>query len=166
MMKKLTALLIVLVLMLGTIPAFAEVYVASVELNVNGMALLANGSGRRLTATILPENADNTRLYWMSSNESVATVDNNGYVTPHNLGSTVITAQTENGEEDTCTVIVTDNPVTSIALSETSLTIPDRTAYVLTAEVAPRTAQNLDITWKSSDLMLGGKNGPAVTCVA
>ena len=95
MMKKLTALLIVLMLMLSTVPAFAEVYVASVELNVNGMALLANGSGRRLTATILPENADNTRLYWMSSNESVATVDNNGYVTPHSLGSTVITAQTE-----------------------------------------------------------------------
>ena len=161
MMKKLTALLIVLTLMLGTIPAFAEVYVASVELNVNGMALLANGSGRRLTASILPENADNTRIYWMSSNESVATVDNNGYVTPHNLGSTVITAQTENGEEDTCTVIVTDNPVTSISLSETSLTIPDRTAYVLTAEVAPRTAQNLDITWKSSDKKVAvvNKNG-------
>ncbi len=161
MMKKLTALLIALMLMISAFPAFAEVYVALVELNVNGMALLLGGSGRQLSATILPENADNTRIYWMSSNESVATVDNNGYVTPHNLGSTVITAQTENGEEDTCTVIVTDNPVTSISLSETSLTIPDRTAYVLTAEVAPLTAQNLDITWKSSDKKVAvvNKNG-------
>ena len=151
MPRKLTAFVIALLLMLGALPAFAEVYVASVDLNVNAMALMPGGSGRQLSAVISPANADNTRIYWMSSNESVATVDNNGYVTPRSLGSTIITAQTENGEEDTCTVIVTDNPVTTISISESTLTIPDRTAYVLTAEVAPMTAQNTDITWQTSD---------------
>lgn len=161
MMKKMLALLLALMLLMTTLPAFAQEYVMSVDLDANAIALLPNGGGRKLNVTVTPANADDAQVFWMSSNNSVAIVDNSGYVTPRSLGTATITAQTANGEKDTCIVTVTDNPVTSISLSETALTIKDRTAYVLTAEVAPLTAQNLDITWKSSDKKVAvvNKNG-------
>ena len=152
MLRRTASLLISLFILLAALPALAsEIYVVSVELNINAMALLPGSAGKQLTVTVLPENASNQRVYWMSSNESVASVDNSGYITPKARGTTVITAETANGELDTCIVTVTDNPVTSVSISESELTIEDRTAYVLEAEAAPRTAEVTDITWASSN---------------
>jgi uncharacterized protein YjdB len=161
MFKRITAILLSVLLLLAAFPAAAEIYVAAVDLNFNAMALLYGGEGRQLTATVTPANADNARVYWMSSNQSVATVDNNGFVTPHSKGTTVITAETGNGEGDTCVITVTDNPVTAIETSETELTMEERSAYVLTASVAPMTAENLEITWQTSDKKVAvvNKNG-------
>lgn len=152
MLRRMTVLFLTMVLLIAALPAAgAEVYVTSVKMSLGAMALLDGGEGRQLSAAVLPENASNPRIYWMSSNESVATVDDSGFVTPHGKGTTVITAQTSNMELDTCTVTVTDNPVTGIAISRTELTIEDRTAYVLESQVSPLTAENLDVTWSSSD---------------
>ncbi len=152
-MRRLLALILAMTLLfVAAVPALAEqVYVVSVELNINAMALQPGGSGRQLQATVSPENATDKHVYWMSSNEAVATVDGNGYVTPKGPGVTVITAETSNQEMDTCTVTVTDNLVSTIAISETEITMGDREAYVLTAEVSPMTAENTDITWSTSD---------------
>ena len=152
MLRRISLALTLILLLLATCPASAsEVFVVSVDLNVNAMALLEGGSGRQLTATVSPAEAAGARVLWMSSNESVATVDSKGFVTPRGRGTTIITAETANAEKDTCLVTVTDNPVTSITISAGELTMEDRTAQVLEAEVAPLTAENLDITWTSSD---------------
>ncbi len=48
-----------------------------------------------LTATVNPENATNKTISWSSSNEEVATVDENGKVTAKSLGEAIITVTSE-----------------------------------------------------------------------
>lgn len=58
---------------------------------------LAAGSTKKLTAIIQPENAQNKRIYFTSTNPSAATVNECGEVTAHSAGTTVITAISEMG---------------------------------------------------------------------
>ncbi|WP_426430415.1 Ig-like domain-containing protein [Winogradskyella sp. HB-48] len=50
-----------------------------------------------LTATITPSNATDQSGVWTSSDESIATVDNNGIVTPISVGEVTITFTTNDG---------------------------------------------------------------------
>ena len=63
-----------------------------------------------LDVTFMPEYADVQEVTWVSSDESVATVDNNGSVQALGLGSAVITATTETGKTASCTVTVSQTP--------------------------------------------------------
>ena len=60
-------------------------------------AELAIGGTRRLTATTLPSNATNQNVTWESSDNSIATVDNDGLVTAVAEGSATITVTTVDG---------------------------------------------------------------------
>ena len=152
MLKRTLCLIIALVLLIAACPALAgETDLMTVELNTAALCLIYGGDSQTLTATVHPESASGARIYWMSNNEAVASVDDNGKVTPHSPGTATITAQVSYLQQAVCTVIVTDRPVTSIAISETELTIEDRTAYVLESVVGPETAENLDVVWASSN---------------
>lgn len=60
-----------------------------------------------LTPTFNPNNATNKIVTWSSSDESVATIDNEGKITPKKLGSTIITVVSQDGNKKaTCTVTV------------------------------------------------------------
>lgn len=66
------------------------------------------GKTLTLSPTFNPSNATNKIVTWSSSDESVATVDNAGKITPKKLGSTVITVVSQDGNKKaTCTVTVT-----------------------------------------------------------
>lgn len=54
-------------------------------------------SNFQINATILPENATNKALQWSSSDEDVATVDNDGFVTILAPGDCIISAKTLDG---------------------------------------------------------------------
>lgn len=63
-----------------------------------------------LTPTFNPSTATNKIVTWESSDETVATVDNAGKVTPKKVGSTIITVTSQDGNKKaTCTVTVTAN---------------------------------------------------------
>lgn len=65
---------------------------------------------KTLVATVLPENASNKNVTWTSSNEVVATV-NNGVVSTHSVGQTIITVTTEDGNKTaTCKLTVSNTP--------------------------------------------------------
>ena len=49
------------------------------------------------SATISPSNAANKNVTWSSSDQSVATIDSTGMVTPKGLGKTTITVKTSDG---------------------------------------------------------------------
>ncbi|WP_178985259.1 Ig-like domain-containing protein [Winogradskyella helgolandensis] len=51
----------------------------------------------QLTATFTPDNATNQNGVWTSSDESIATVDENGIVTPVSLGQVIITFTASDG---------------------------------------------------------------------
>ncbi len=65
--------------------------------------------------TIEPGNATNQTITWTSSNASVATVNENGYVSARTAGTVTITAKAHNGKTATCkiTVIKPATPVTT-----------------------------------------------------
>ena len=66
------------------------------------------GKTLTLTPTFNPTNATNKIVTWTSSDESVATVDNAGKITPKKVGSTIITVTSQDGNKKaTCTVTVT-----------------------------------------------------------
>ena len=65
------------------------------------------GGTETLTATILPDNADNKNVEWSSSDENVATVTTTGVVTANAAGTATITVTTEDGGKTaSCEVIV------------------------------------------------------------
>lgn len=97
----------------------------SIEINKTSLELNKEAS-EKLTATVKPDNAINKDVKWTSSDESIATVDNEGNVTAVNSGNTTITATVMGTElSATCNVTVIDpskpEPATGKAILSISL---------------------------------------------
>ena len=60
----------------------------------------------QLKATVSPEDASNSNVTWKSSNELVATVDENGIVTARAKGTATITATADGGKKASCNITV------------------------------------------------------------
>ncbi len=116
--------------------------------------LMMEGDTAELMAIIRPSNATDPSVIWSSSDETIATVDNNGVVTAIKAGKAVITATSSNGITAICNVTVearTIIPVESIIISETELIMEVGEITSLTATVLPLDATDRSITWRSSD---------------
>ena len=126
--------------------------------------------GKKLTlsAAILPDNADDLGIIWISSNPSIATVEPAngkvvvmGIVTGVAEGTVTITAKSSANDNlfDTCIVTVTGQPQPPVPVLPTGITLnPSGTASVesgktlqLTATVLPENADDKTVTWQSSD---------------
>ncbi len=91
------------------------------------------GETSALTAVILPEDASDKTLTWSSSDENVATVDENGKVTAVKAGNAVITATASNNVSGSCKLTVaeisdftiTDGVLTGYTGSAKNVVIPD-----------------------------------------
>lgn len=81
---------------LGSVKDITKVKVDSISFP-NEATVLKVGDTERLVPTILPEKATNKNVTYSSSDESVATVDENGVVTAVGTGTATITATTEDG---------------------------------------------------------------------
>ena len=126
--------------------------VTSVSLDNDRLDLIEGGTGQ-LTATVLPDDATNKNVAWKSSDESIATVDQNGNVTAKTSGNATITVTTEDGsKKDTCEVTITEKavPVTGVTLDKDRLELDQGTTTQLKATVLPENATNKSVTWKSS----------------
>ena len=68
--------------------------------------VLAPDTTWQAEVTVLPENAANKELKWKSSNEKVATVDENGLITGHKKGNCKITATATDGSKKKAAITV------------------------------------------------------------
>ena len=85
-----------------------DVAVTGVTLDQTELTLAAKDTAR-LTATVLPDNANKRTVTWSSNQEDVAKVDNTGLVTAVSEGTAVITVTTDDGGfRASCTVKVTE----------------------------------------------------------
>lgn len=114
-------------------------------------AELAPGGVLKLDANVVPANASIKEVEWKSSDESVATVDENGNVKALKNGVAEITAVSKDGGfEATCTV----NVVTHIAdmkISVGNVTMFYKETYQLKTVMMPYDASDKTIVWTSSD---------------
>ena len=128
-----------------------DVAVESVKLSQPALSLKV-GEESALTVTILPENATDTKVSWISGNPSVATVAD-GLVKGLSEGSATITVTSEDGGKSaSCLVTVTDYHAESVTLSATEdITLKKGESFQLSAIVAPENAINKNVLWTSSD---------------
>ena len=110
------------------------------------------GKTLQLTATVEPTDADNTKLTWASSDEAVATVDENGLVTAVSKGTATITASATDGSgvKAECAVRVL-RLITEITLNPTEKTLNEGTSFKIEATVLPEGADLTALAWASSD---------------
>jgi len=134
----------------GEIPSDIE----AITLDKNSLELL-EGTNDKLNAIISAENATNTKVIWTSSDESIATVDQNGNVTALKEGVVTVTAKVENTNlSANCIVTVKKQSGTeseSIKLDKNNFELLEGSKDKLTATVLPENSINKNVVWSSSD---------------
>ncbi len=124
--------------------------VTGIKLNSDYQQLWV-GAKYAIIPYVEPVDAENKNVTYMSSDSSVATVDENGVVTAVKGGSCIIEVKTEEcGLIAACTIDVKEY-VSSISLSETDKYMNIGTTGVLKASVGSDTATNKTISWSSSN---------------
>jgi len=108
-----------------------------------------------LMATVLPEDAMNSGITWISDNEAIAIVDANGLVTPVALGTVNIKAVSNenNNIGDSSIVTITDGSVavTGIMVTPENTGIVQGETTQLIATISPENASNQMVLWTSED---------------
>ena len=125
--------------------------VENISLNHHELTMSV-GKTAALSATVLPEDAYDRSFTWKSGNPGVAAVNNNGKVTAAAKGTAVIKAAANDGSGvfAECKITVRQ-PVTSLTLNKTSLTVNRGATATLTATVGPSNADNKKVKWTTSN---------------
>ena len=121
-----------------------------VFLDREGTVTLNMGSRLTLYATLQPATATRS-LTWTSSSTKIATVDQNGVVTPIKEGTVTITVKTHNGKYDTVKVKVVDpyKPTGVYLDREGTVVLRMGSSLTLKATLQPAGATR-NLTWTSS----------------
>ncbi len=101
-----------------------EIPVKKVTLSATKLSMCEDG-GAFLEAIVSPANATNQEITWYSSDETIATVYEDGYIEAHRSGKVKITAVSSNGKKATCSITVGE-PATKVefsSLKSTSLAV-------------------------------------------
>ena len=120
-------------------------------------ATITTGSTKTLTATVAPEDATNKSVRWTSSDDAIASVDDEGVVTAVAAGSATITVTTVDGNFTAICAVTVEAAtiaVTGVTVSPESDTISLASTpaqITCTATVAPADATDKSVTWSSSD---------------
>ena len=125
--------------------------VENISLNHHELTMSV-GKTAALSATVLPEDAYDRSFTWKSGNPGVAAVNNNGKVTAAAKGTAVIKAAANDGSGvfAECKITVRQ-PVTSLTLNKTSLTVKKGATSTLSATAGPSDANNKTVKWTTSD---------------
>lgn len=111
---------------------------------------LSPGGTATIKPSFSPSNTSYKTLTWTSSDESVATVDQNGRVTALKVGSATITGRALNGVRQSCAVKVSLIKVSSVKLNKTSVSLALGRTYQLRATLAPSSAADKSVRWSST----------------
>lgn len=124
---------------------------SGVSLDRYTLTLYAGEEAEQLTATLKPEGTE-AAIHWTSSNQTAATVSQDGKVTPLAAGVTVVTAA---AGDYRASCIVTVQPervrVTGIRFDEPTHTLMMGSTVTLQPIIAPDDATVKNLTWVSSD---------------
>ena len=126
--------------------------VTGIKASPDTLTLTKKDETAQLTAEVTPSYADNKRVTWQSSDEKVATVDENGKVTAVGNGTATITATSVSGSYTAAVSVTVKIPVkiqklTIEAEKETLTKIGESTE--LKVKIEPENADLQKLIWKS-----------------
>ena len=115
---------------------------------------VTKGETAQLTLTIKPDNYPNKDVTWSSSNDATATVDGNGLVTTHEVGTVTITATLKSDPAISSSVTIVVNPIKVSKITVNGYGkdyLVKGNTVTLTTTVEPSDAANKSIVWSSSN---------------
>lgn len=131
--------------------------VTGIRVSPESITLTKKDETAQLTAEVTPSYADNKKVTWKSSDEKVATVDENGKVTAVGNGTATVTATTVSGSYTATVSVTVKIPVeieklTIEAEKETLTQIGETTE--LKVKIEPENADEQKLIWKSDNEMV------------
>jgi uncharacterized protein YjdB len=132
----------------------APIHPTGVTLDQTTLTLPA-GSASALAATVVPSDATNKNVYWLSNAPGVAVVSSLGLVTAVSPGAATITVATvDGGRAATCAVVVNSAagaPATGVALNRHGMSLALGESEPIVATVLPTYAANRAVSWATSN---------------
>ena len=125
-------------------------HVTSVSLDKTSL-VLAKGSEAKLNATVMPADASEKSVKWVSSDPQVVSVSVSGVVTANGVGEATVSVITDDSaKQAVCRINVYES------VNGVSIDIKEKILYLgesvtLNASVSPSDASNKSINWSSSD---------------
>ena len=128
----------------------ADVLVSSITLT--GKDAMTVSDTQTIEANVLPSDATNKALTWLSSDESVATVDQNGLVKALSSGVVTISAKATDGSnvEGKLNITISDIMVSSITITGAS-EVKEGESTQLEVNILPNDVTNKVLVWTTSD---------------
>ena len=128
--------------------------VTGIKVSQDTLMLTKKDEAAQLTAEVIPSYADNTRVTWKSSDESVVTVDEKGKVTAVGNGTATITVTSVSGNYTATVAVTVKIPVEIEKISieaekETLTKIGESTE--LKVKIEPENADAQKLIWKSDN---------------
>ena len=115
---------------------------------------LNKGDEYVLMATVLPENATNKDVIWISENPSIASVDDSGCVKGNSDGETVITAHTIDGDKRALCKVCVVTAVTGITVTPNAVNLSKGEKKRLIANIQPADASVKTVVWASENTLV------------
>lgn len=110
------------------------------------------GEKYQIVANIIPTEASDTELKYLSENEGIAKVNQTGEVEGIKEGETTIQISNQTAEvQNKVKIIVSKTPVEKIEIDDNNVEIGKNQKYILSATVSPDTATYKNVTWKSNN---------------
>src|SRR6056300_1025272 len=127
----------------------SKIMVESISIKV---ATIKDSDNLKLTATILPANADNKTLDWELSDKSVATLSSSGILTPLKDGSLTVKCFATDGSGVSAEKLIEFIPAVLVEeINVGGYSINDGQPIQMSASVLPSDAENKSLIWSVSD---------------
>lgn len=132
-----------------------EIYVLPIEVDSiildSYELIIPRGKQEKLTHTILPLDASDKVVHWISDNESVATVDEFGLITAVDKRYCEITVLSNNKKKKAVCKVTVVVPVEQVKLNARELDIFVGDKFQLIESILPIDADNKRVTWSVSN---------------
>lgn len=150
----------------GKRPLNEEKSIESISLDKSSLTIKL-GEEYQFTTSFLPIEASTPSYTWISSNEEVATISENGKLVAIGLGTTTITIQIANTTiKTTCSVTILPIEASGITINPSTITLLIGNSENLTCEIEPENTTNKDVIWSSSDESIATVNNGLVKAIA
>ena len=127
---------------------------AEIKLSKTEIELKVGGDGDISMVTMLPKTAKDKREIWTSSDENVAAVNYEGWISPIGEGTCTVKVQSVNNplvSAEIKVTVVDPNKVREIKLSKTEISMPVGGEDISMVHMIPANATNKGEVWISSD---------------